>query len=315
MMQGFLDAGGKPQAAVVLGNALLAAGMDGRSGSPLLLGPLEAVQAFLAAGGTPDMAFMLGQVLLSEAGRRADLQIRSEAIMSALLTPMELRQIGQPRWPGVPWAWEPPRGVLERSGAVVRGNQFVGLGLDTYITSRHNVGFHGTGIDLAHLGIWGQAILAPERGRVVEVHQPTRFLTSEEREARARAQSTSERPVTRDDISERTRIANPNGQSHRGAAVVVIRHDDGRETVYRHMMDPNERLDAAYGDRGYGYLPKVGADIEAGGLVGYVGDTGAPNAPHLHLEERERVDIDRGSGFEFAGYLHHSPLAGLESRN
>lgn len=73
LMQLFLNAGGKPEAAVVLGNALLAVGMSGHSGAPPVRDPSEVVRDFLDAGGTPGLAYALGVTLANEASRRGEI--------------------------------------------------------------------------------------------------------------------------------------------------------------------------------------------------------------------------------------------------
>ncbi len=62
-MQLYLNAGGRAEAAVILGNALLAVGMSGHSGAPTAREPSEVVRDFLGAGGTPGLAYALGVTL------------------------------------------------------------------------------------------------------------------------------------------------------------------------------------------------------------------------------------------------------------
>ncbi|MCP2041932.1 murein DD-endopeptidase MepM/ murein hydrolase activator NlpD [Neisseria sp. HSC-16F19] len=53
---------------------------------------------------------------------------------------------------------------------------------------------------------------------------------------------------------------------------IMIRHADGKETLYAHMQ-------------GYADV-KVGSRVSSGQLIGYVGSTGTSTGPHLHYEVR-----------------------------
>jgi len=54
---------------------------------------------------------------------------------------------------------------------------------------------------------------------------------------------------------------------------ILIRHDDGRESLYGHLSKGNARL-----------YEKV----KSGTIIGYVGSTGLSTGPHLHFEVREQ---------------------------
>jgi murein DD-endopeptidase MepM/ murein hydrolase activator NlpD len=61
-------------------------------------------------------------------------------------------------------------------------------------------------------------------------------------------------------------------QRHRGYGnYVKIRHQNGYETVYAHLS-------------GYARSLKVGAKVDQGQVIGYVGTTGLSTGPHLHYE-------------------------------
>jgi hypothetical protein len=72
-----------------------------------------------------------------------------------------------------------------------------------------------------------------------------------------------------------------------------IEHDDGWSTVYIHLNNDTQNPDGSYtdDDQGYGIAPGIvqGASVEAGQLIGWVGDSGNAKgvAPHLHFELRD----------------------------
>jgi len=76
---------------------------------------------------------------------------------------------------------------------------------------------------------------------------------------------------------------------------VVVHHDDGWETWYIHLNNDTPGTDDG---QGWGIAPDivVGAHVEAGDLLGWVGDSGnaEDTVPHLHLElfDPERVLVD-----------------------
>jgi murein DD-endopeptidase MepM/ murein hydrolase activator NlpD len=52
---------------------------------------------------------------------------------------------------------------------------------------------------------------------------------------------------------------------------VVIRHDNGTQTLYAHMSQD---------------IVSVGQRVSQGEVIGYVGNTGRSSGPHLHFEIR-----------------------------
>jgi murein DD-endopeptidase MepM/ murein hydrolase activator NlpD len=78
--------------------------------------------------------------------------------------------------------------------------------------------------------------------------------------------------------------------------VVVVRHQNGLETLYAHLS----KLNVKEGDK-----------IEAGDVVGLGGSTGRSTGSHLHFEARYKGEpIDPNSLIEWeTGYLCHDTLA------
>jgi murein DD-endopeptidase MepM/ murein hydrolase activator NlpD len=78
--------------------------------------------------------------------------------------------------------------------------------------------------------------------------------------------------------------------------VVVVRHQNGLETLYAHLSELNV---------------KEGDKVEAGDVVGLGGSTGRSTGSHLHFEARYKGEpIDPNSLIEWeTGYLCHDTLA------
>jgi hypothetical protein len=74
---------------------------------------------------------------------------------------------------------------------------------------------------------------------------------------------------------------------------LAIEHDDGWETWYIHLNNDTQNPDGTYSDDGQGWGIadgiEVGVRVEAGQLIGWVGDSGNAEdvAPQLHFELRD----------------------------
>ena len=75
---------------------------------------------------------------------------------------------------------------------------------------------------------------------------------------------------------------------------VVLRHDDGWESWYLHLNNDTPGTDDG---KGWGIADGIvpGARVEAGGLLGWVGDSGnaESTAPHVHFELRDPAGVVR----------------------
>jgi len=66
-------------------------------------------------------------------------------------------------------------------------------------------------------------------------------------------------------------IAREGGYNGGYGSYVVVRHDNGTQTLYAHMS----QVDAYSGQ-----------EVAQGQVIGYVGSTGRSTGPHLHFEIR-----------------------------
>lgn len=82
-------------------------------------------------------------------------------------------------------------------------------------------------------------------------------------------------------------------ESHGYGHYVVIRHDNGLETVYAHLSE---------------VLVTLNQDVAAGEVIGYGGNTGRSTGPHLHFETRYMGNaINPANIFDFTTGLVINP--------
>jgi murein DD-endopeptidase MepM/ murein hydrolase activator NlpD len=85
---------------------------------------------------------------------------------------------------------------------------------------------------------------------------------------------------------------------------IVITHDNGYETKYMHLNNDNPGTDDGQGGEAAAFAPGLGAGtrVEAGQVIGYVGDSGNAEGtqPHVHFELLKNGE-------------HTSPYPGLQS--
>ncbi len=83
--------------------------------------------------------------------------------------------------------------------------------------------------------------------------------------------------------------------------LVVIRHNDGKETYYAHLKEINVR---------------AGEIVKGGEVIGKVGSTGRSTGPHLHFEIRVNknpVNPERFLNFDFLKLNSNVPIIKAES--
>ena len=86
--------------------------------------------------------------------------------------------------------------------------------------------------------------------------------------------------------------SNPNDLRPDRCCSLALRHDDGWQTYYIHLNNDSPGTDDG---RGWGIAPGIrpGVHVQAGELIGWVGDSGNAEAtsPHLHFELRDPAGV------------------------
>ena len=86
--------------------------------------------------------------------------------------------------------------------------------------------------------------------------------------------------------------SNPNDLRPEKCCSLALRHDDGWQTYYIHLNNDSPGTDDG---RGWGIAPGIrpGVHVQAGELIGWVGDSGNAEAtsPHLHFELRDPAGV------------------------
>jgi len=86
--------------------------------------------------------------------------------------------------------------------------------------------------------------------------------------------------------------SNPNDLRPDKCCSLTLRHDDGWRTYYIHLNNDTPGTDDG---KGWGIAPGIrpGVHVQAGELIGWVGDSGnaESTAPHLHFELRTPGDV------------------------
>lgn len=86
--------------------------------------------------------------------------------------------------------------------------------------------------------------------------------------------------------------SNPNDLRPHKCCSLTLRHDDGWQSYYIHLNNDTPGTDDG---KGWGIAPGIrpGVHVQAGELIGWVGDSGnaESTAPHLHFELRDPVGV------------------------
>jgi peptidoglycan hydrolase-like protein with peptidoglycan-binding domain len=86
--------------------------------------------------------------------------------------------------------------------------------------------------------------------------------------------------------------SNPNDLRPANCCSLALRHDDGWQTYYIHLNNDSPGTDDG---QGWGIAPglRPGVHVQAGELIGWVGDSGnaESSSPHLHFELRDPAGV------------------------